>query len=166
MSWHITRLAPLALAASLLLSGCGGAPNSGPADATATPNSASPSQPVASQAPAAPVERPVEAGGPILKLIELNSWYRAALVSREATRNPRDLEAIARPICEGLSVCRVGIWTDQFTMPAAMPVRAPQLEAQEFAFGRTAKGEESALWNCNRYPEFEDEDACLPSVLN
>jgi len=150
---RIIALAPLALAASLLLAGCSGPPNAAGKGEAAPP-------------PAAPVQKPVEAGGPILKLVELNFWYRAALVNREATRNPRDLEALARPICEGLNVCRVGVWTDEFSMPNGMPVRAPQLEAQEFAYGRTAKGEESALWNCNRYPEFEAENACLPRVLN
>ena len=74
-------------------------------------------------------------------------------------------EALARPICQGLTVCRVGIWTDQWSMPNAMPVRAPQLEAQEYAFGRNAKGEETSLWNCNKYPEFEAKDACLPRLF-
>ena len=105
------------------------------------------------------------AGSLIIKVVELNSWYRAVLVEREATRNPRDLEALARPLCEGLAVCRVGVWTDQWSSPNAMPIRAPQLEAQEFAFGRNSKGEETSLWNCNKYPEFEAEDLCLPRVL-
>lgn len=107
------------------------------------------------------------AAGPesILKVVELNSWYRAVLVEREATRNPDDLEALAKPLCEGMEVCRVGIWTDQWSTPQAMPISAPQLEAMEYAFGRNAKGEETSLWNCGKYPEFEDEDLCLPQVL-
>lgn len=100
----------------------------------------------------------------VIRTVELNNWYRAMLVEREATRNPRDLEALARPICEGLAVCRVGIWTEEYAMPNGMPVRAPQLEAQEYAFGRNQKGEETSLWNCNKYPEFEAEGACLPRV--
>jgi hypothetical protein len=106
-----------------------------------------------------------EAGSPIIRVVELNSWYRAVLVDREATRNPRDLEALAKPLCEGMTVCRVGVWIDEWTMPNGMPVRASQLEAQEYAFGRNPKGEETSLWNCNKYPEFEAEGACLPRVL-
>jgi hypothetical protein len=102
----------------------------------------------------------------VIRVVELNSWYRAALVERAATRNPRDLEALVHPICEGLTVCRVGVWTDEWSMPNAMPVSTPQLEAQEYAFGRNAKGEETSLWNCNKYPEFEAEQACLPRLLN
>jgi hypothetical protein len=104
-------------------------------------------------------------GPPVIKIVELNSWYRAMLVEREATRNPRDLEALAKPVCEGLTVCRVGVWTDEWSMPNAMPVRAPQLEAQEYAFGRNPQGEETSLWNCNKYPEFNAEAACLPLKL-
>jgi hypothetical protein len=138
-------LAPLALAAAMTMAGAGGALAQG-SDAA---NDAA----TAGQSPL------------IIRVVDLNTWYRAALVEREATRNPKDLEALARPICEGLTVCRVGIWIDQWTMPNAMPVRAPQLEAQEYAFGRNAKGEETSLWNCNKYPEFEAEQACLPRVL-
>src|SRR5690349_5388750 len=47
---------------------------------------------------------PVEPGGPILRLVELNSWYRAALVDPKAVKSTRDLEALARPICEKLTV--------------------------------------------------------------
>lgn len=101
----------------------------------------------------------------VIKVVELNDWYRAMLVEREATRDPRDLEALARPVCDGLTVCRVGVWTDLRTMPNAMPVRGQQLEAQDYAFGRNPQGEETSLWNCNKYPEFEAEDACLPRLL-
>jgi len=108
-----------------------------------------------------------DAAGPekVIKVVELNAWYRAVLVEREATRNPRDLEALAKPLCEGKQVCRVGIWTDQWSVPQAMPIAAPQLEAMEYAFGRNAEGQETSLWNCGRYPEFEAEDLCLPQVL-
>lgn len=106
-----------------------------------------------------------EAGSLVIEVVELNDWYRAMLVEREATRNPRDLEALARPVCDGLTVCRVGVWTDRRAMPNAMPVRGQQLEAQDYAFGRNPQGEETSLWNCNRYPEFEAEDACLPRLL-
>lgn len=134
---HVVGLVRLTFAASLLAAGLGGA---------------------ASAQDAKPAS-------PIIKMVELNSWYRAVLVDREATRNPRDLEALAKPICEGLTVCRVGIWIDQWSMPNGMPVSARQLEAQEYAFGRNPKGEETSLWNCNKYPEFEPEQACLPLVL-
>jgi hypothetical protein len=109
---------------------------------------------------------PVEKGGAIVRLVQLNSWYRAALVDPEAVADPRDLDALVRPICDKMTVCRVGVWFDKFNMPNAMPVRTPQLEAQEFAFGRTADGTETALWNCSKYPEFEAEDACLPRLMN
>ena len=135
---HIAGLFPLSFAAALLVTGSIGATNA--------QNAAKP-QP------------------PIIRIVELNDWYRAMLVEREATRNPRDLEALAKPVCEGMTVCRVGIWTDEWSMPNAMPVRAPQLEAQEYAFGRNPQGEETSLWNCNKYPEFEAEDACLPLLL-
>ena len=137
---HISRLLPLAAGLSLMVAGSGSvtmAQQSGATDPQAL----------------------------IVRTVELNSWYRAMLVEREATRNPRDLEALARPVCKGLTVCRVGIWTDEFTMPNGMPVRGTQLEAQEYAFGRNPKGEETSLWNCNKYPEFEAEHACLPRVL-
>lgn len=134
---HVVGLVRVAFAASLVAAGLGG---------------------VASAQDAKPAS-------PIIKMVELNSWYRAVLVDREATRNPRDLEALVKPICEGLTVCRVGVWTDQWTMPNGMPVSARQLEAQEYAFGRNPKGEETSLWNCNKYPEFETEQECLPLVL-
>jgi len=141
---YLKGSAPFALGASLLIAGGSGALAQGNASNDAA---------AAQQSPL------------IVKVVDLNTWYRAALVEREATRNPEDLEALARPICQGLTVCRVGIWTDQWSMPNAMPVRAPQLEAQEYAFGRNAKGEETSLWNCNKYPEFEAKDACLPRLL-
>lgn len=109
---------------------------------------------------------PVEPGGPVLRLVELNTWYRAALIDPAAVKDPRQLEALARPICDKLTVCRVGVWFDKYTMPNGMPVRTPQLEAQEYAFGRTANGAETSLWNCNKYPEFEAEDACLPRLMD
>jgi len=143
---HLKGSAPFALAAALAIAGS----SSG---ALAQGNEAAGGAPAAGQSPL------------IVRVVDLNTWYRAALVDREATRNPQDLEALARPICEGLTVCRVGIWTDEWSMPNAMPVRAPQLEAQEYAFGRNAKGEETSLWNCNKYPEFEAKDACLPRLF-
>jgi hypothetical protein len=131
---------PLAVAAALMVAGSGGA--------------------IAQQQSGA-----AQPQAPVIKIVELNVWYRAMLVEREATRNPRDLEALARPVCEGLTVCRVGVWTEEYSMPNAMPVRAPQMEAEEYAFGRNPKGEETSLWNCNKYPEFEAEDACLPRLM-
>ena len=163
---RITGVAPLAFAASLLLAGCSGAPS-----APGTSTDAAGSAPAVAEttggnaAPAAQQPNGFKPAPPILRMVELNTWYRSVLVEREATRNPRDLEALVRPVCEGMEVCRVGVWIDEWTMPHRMPVRAPQLEAQEFAFGRNAKGEESSLWNCTKYPEFEAEDACLPQVL-
>lgn len=141
MFHHVTTgLVSFAFAASLVI-GCGGA--------------------LAQEQAATP-----QRDGSIIRVVELNTWYRAALIERAATRNPRDLEALVRPICEALTVCRVGVWTDEWSMPNAMPVSRPQLEAQEYAFGRNAKGEETSLWNCNKYPEFEAEQACLPRLLN
>ncbi len=142
----------LALAAVLGVAGCSGAPSAAGSNEGAAPL-------------AAAVTMGTATSPLIVKVIELNDWYRAVLVEREATRHPRDLEALARPICEGMQVCRVGVWTDERTMPGAMPVRGQQLEAQEYAFGRNPAGEETSLWNCNKYPEFEAEDACLPRLL-
>lgn len=113
-----------------------------------------------------PEEVPVEKGGPVLRLVELNSWYRAMLVDPAAISDPHQLETLARPVCEGETVCRVGVWYDKYAVPNGMPVRKPQIEAQEYAFGRNAEGVETSLWNCNKYPEFEAEGACLPRLLN
>jgi hypothetical protein len=142
---------PLVFAASLGVAGCYGAPVTGDG---AQPPAADPG-----------VEQSATSDS-IIRTVELNTWYRAVLVDKAATRNPHDLEALVRPVCEGLTVCRVGVWTDEWSMPNAMPVRGAQLEAQEYAFGRNAKGEETSLWNCNKYPELEAEGACLPRVLN
>jgi hypothetical protein len=137
---------PLIVVTALLLAACSGGGSAPKRDAAKT--------------------LPVEPGGPILRLVELNSWYHAALVDPKAVKNTRDLEALVRPLCDKLTVCRVGVWYDQYSMPNAMPVRTPQLEAQEYAFGRTAAGAETSLWNCNKYPEFEAEGACLPRLMN
>lgn len=156
---HMTGFAPLALAASFLLAGCSGPP----AEGSNSNASAKPAPTVATPAPARP--NAFKPSPPIIKMAELNDWYRSILVDPEATRDPATLEALVRPICEGMTVCRVGVWTDEWSVPSVMPVRAPQLEAQDFAFGRNAQGEESSLWNCNKYPEFAAQNACLPSVL-
>lgn len=161
----IKGVAPLALAASLLLAGCGGTPSASGTSVEAAGSGPAVAETTANGSPPAQQSNGFKPAPPILRMVELNSWYRSVLVEREATRNPRELEALVRPVCEGLEVCRVGVWTDKWTMPQRMPVRAPQLEALEFAFGRNAKGEETSLWNCSKYPEFEAEGACLPQVL-
>jgi predicted small secreted protein len=159
MFLRITGLVPLVFAASLVVAGCNGAPAAGTSADVAQPSTGDAAPSVEQSATSKPANS-------IVRVVELNSWYRAVLVERAATRNPHDLEALVRPVCDGLTVCRVGVWTDEWSMPNAMPVRGPQLEAQEYAFGRNAKGEETSLWNCNKYPEFEAEDVCLPRLLN
>jgi hypothetical protein len=146
MARWTTGCLPLAVVAALALAACSGGSST-------------------AKRPEAKV-MPVEEGSAILHLVELNSWYHAALVDPAAIKDPRQLEALVRPICEKLTVCRVGVWYDKYTMPNGMPVRTPQLEAQEYAFGRTADGKETSLWNCNKYPQFEAEEACLPRLMN
>jgi hypothetical protein len=104
--------------------------------------------------------------GPVLELRVLNDWYRAVLINEDAVADPHDLEAIARPICEGMQVCRVGLWYDEADMPEKMPVREAQLRYQVFAFGRTFDGSENVLWNCNVFPEFEVPNRCLPRPMD
>jgi hypothetical protein len=108
---------------------------------------------------------PPTGAGPVLQRRMLNEWYSALLVDRNAISDPHELEAIARPMCDGLDVCAVNIWYDEADMPTQIPMREIELRYQVFAFGRTATGRESVLWNCNVFPEFEGV-ACLPRVLD
>ena len=146
MVWRLGKILPVTAVAGLVLAACSGG------------DAAAPKRPVAEVIP-------VEKGGAIVRLVKLNSWYHAALVDPAALESPRELEALGRAVCETLSVCRVGVWYDQFSMPNGMPVSSRQLEAQEFAFGRATSGTEAALWNCDKYPEFEAEEACLPRLM-
>lgn len=140
---------------AMLLAAC-----SDDSDTPASTNAAAPAAPVATATAALSAE-----AGPVLEDHELSSWYRSVLINPAAISDPRELEAIARPYCEGLETCRVGLWYDRQDFPTAMPVREIQLRYQVFAFGRTIDGSENALWNCNVFPEFEAERLCLPRPL-
>lgn len=143
----------LLAAAALTLTGCGG-------------DEQSATTPAPTEAAAADVAVPVTPpGNPVIEALELNDWYRAILVDRAAIADPHELEAIARPYCEGLAVCRAAIWFNAAALPRAMPVDADAVEVQAFALGRTANGTENVLWNCNLFPQFADEQACLPRVF-
>ena len=144
-----------AIVAGLALAGCGDSADE-PAPA---PASARPSAGEAAPAPTATRDNPV------IEALALNDWYRAILVDRASIANPRDLETIARSYCEGLTVCRAAIWFEEASLPREMPVAATAVADQAYAFGRTAAGVENTLWNCDLYPQFEAEHACLPRRL-
>ena len=91
---------------------------------------------------------------------------RAVLVDENGISDPRQLEAIARPFCEGQGPCLVALWYDRADYPTQMPVAEIQLRYQVFVLGRTLDGTENVLWNCNVFPEFEAERRCLPRPLN
>lgn len=153
----MTRLRSVALVlAGLALAGCG--------DST-TPTPA-PASPAGGETPAAAAPTPgATRENPVIEALALNDWYRAILVDRASIANPRDLETIARSYCEGLTVCRAAIWFEEGSLPRAMPVSATAVAAQAYAFGRTAAGVENTLWNCDLFPQFEAERACLPRRL-
>ncbi len=166
MTRRVTAVASLALGAALVLAGCSGedqAASSGdaPADLEAPPSISEQTDELNFEQPAKPEVR-VLADSPIVKVLVLGEFYRAALVDRSAVTSAQDLEAIARPVCEDTTPCRVGLWYDEASMPTELPVTVPQLEEQAFAFGRIYDGTENALWNCNIFPEFEAEHLCLP----
>ncbi len=149
------RLSSIALVVvGLVLGGCG----ESDVDATATP-SATVANDAVVPTPVAPRENPV------VDALALNDSYRAILVDRGSIANPRDLETIARSYCEGLPVCRAAIWFDENLMPRQMPVSASAVAAQAYAFGRTSTGAENSMWNCDIFPEFEEERRCLPRRL-
>ena len=138
-------------------------PNPAPPPTAETPATRAPATPIA-QVPDTPVI-PADPAVAIVEVRELNEWYRAVLINPAAISDPRQLEGLARPLCEGLTVCQAGLWYDVNDMPVAMPVSAVQLRDQAFGFGRTAAGVERALWNCNVFPQFEAVRLCLPRLL-
>jgi hypothetical protein len=101
----------------------------------------------------------------ILKVLQLADWYRAALVDKTQIKDPHELEALVKPVCDGLKACAVGVWYDEASMPQKLPVRPEQLDEQQYRFGRTYDGTEESLWNCDKYPEFEAEKDCLPREM-
>ncbi|MGD9739168.1 MAG: hypothetical protein AB7O56_00760 [Bauldia sp.] len=156
----------VALVTALLLAACGDDDSAGDEPVAAEPVAAEPvaAAPGGTPAPGVAGAEAIPAN-PVIEALELNDWYRAILVNPDAVADPRDLEAIARPYCEGLDVCRAAIWFDVRDLPRAMPVPARQIEEQAFALGRTITGEENILWNCDIFPEFEAERACLPRPM-
>lgn len=168
VDWQSKRsLAGTCLLAVLatFLSACGDEADPNPASTPAveTPVARGPATPIA-PLPETPVI-PADPAVAVVEVRELNEWYRAVLVNAAAITDPRQLEGLARPLCEGLTVCQAGLWYDVNDMPAAMPVTAVQLGDQAFGFGRTAAGVERALWNCNMFPQFEAVRLCLPRLL-
>lgn len=152
------RLRPLfTVVVVLVLSGCGDAGETDDATVAAPSGVASPS--VAAPEAAPPRDTPV------IEALALNDWFRAVLVDRASISNPRDLETIARSYCDGLAICRTAIWFDQAVLPREMPVSAAAVDRQAYAFGRTGTGAVNSLWNCDIYPEFEAERACLPRPM-
>jgi hypothetical protein len=135
------------------------AANAGPAAATTT----APATPAANPGAAA---APAGATGPVIEMIALNDWYRVVLVNPDAVEDPRELEAIARPFCDGLQTCRIGLWYSAADFPRQLPVPGYLLSKQVFAFGRTLTGAENALWNCDVFPELEGPGMCLPRAID
>ena len=172
--------------AILFLSGCGGEEETGGADAGAAGAAAASEvapagravgivvdPPIAFGAPDAAVGAPAPAPsagavptGPVIEAIELNEWYRVVLVNPAAINDPLELEAIARPFCDGLETCRIGLWYSEADFPRQLPVPGYQLSKQVFAFGRTLTGAENALWNCDTFPELQAPGKCLPRALD
>lgn len=154
----LRRLRPLlTVVVVLALSGCDDAGVDDDTTAAAPSGGASPT--VATPETGPPRDTPV------VEALALNDWFRAVLVDRASISNPRDLETIARSYCDGLAICRTAIWFDPAALPRAMPVSAASVDQQAYAFGRTGTGAENSLWNCNIYPEFEAERACLPRPM-
>lgn len=166
------------LALGLCLSACGSAddaeePVRAGADATiTTPAVADPAVPAT-----APLTPAAAAGGPVgepagaitdtvIDHIALMDWFHVVLVNPAAITDPRQLEAIARPYCDGLETCRIGLWYSAADFPRQMPVPNYQLNKQVFAFGRTLTGAENALWNCDLFPELQAPGQCLPRGLD
>ncbi len=151
--------AVLLATAALALAGCGDEPETAGAVSEPTVAAAGGAAPAETVAATIPTD-------PVIEAHELNDWYRVVLINPAAIRNPRDLEAIARPYCEGLPTCRVGLWYSERDFPRQLPVPGYQLRYQVFAFGRTITGAENALWNCDTFPEFEAERLCLPRAMD
>ena len=166
VNWRIIPIASLVAAAILTLAGCG---DSEETTTASEPEAAAPALAEPAPEPAggdAAIEPGLAPGDPIIEAHELNDWYRAVLIDENAIADPRELEAIARPFCEGLEPCRVGLWYDRADFPTQLPVAELQLRYQVFALGRTIDGTENVLWNCNVFPEFEAERLCLPRPMN
>ena len=165
------------LALGLCLSACGGDDDTGgQAGGAAAPTATQPATPAGTPA-ATPGTPAANAGGgaavpfvpgtePIIEAIALMNWYHVLLVNPAAIADPRDLEAIARPYCDGLESCRIGIWYSEPDFPRELPVPNYRLNKQVFAFGRTLTGAENALWNCDVFPEMQAPGQCLPRGLD
>lgn len=117
-------------------------------------------EPEASAEPAA--DEPLN---PVVDIRPLNDWYFAVVINQQALTDPAELEPIGREICQDLAPCRAAMWFNPQVAPNGFPVAERALREQAFAIGRTADGSENVLWNCNLFPQFEEERRCLPRLL-
>lgn len=165
------------LALSLCLAACGGEEEATGQVGQGAEGTPTPAQPAGPAAPAAAVGQAADAGavtpapagpaaGPVIEAIALLDWYHVVLVNPDAITDPRQLEAIARPYCDGLETCRIGLWYSAQDFPRQSPVPNYLLNKQVFAFGRTLTGAENALWNCDVFPELQAPGQCLPRGLD
>ena len=129
----------------------------------ATPAAAAPAGGFAATT-AAPT--PAVPTNPVVEAITLLEWFKVLLIAPAAIGDPRELEAIARPYCDGLATCRIVLWYDAASFPRELPVPGFKLRYQVFAFGRTIDGRENALWNCLTFPQFTAERLCLPQAMD
>ncbi len=169
------------LAVGLCLSGCGGDEETGgqagntaggvAAAQPANPTTPAGTPPTPAGTPATPANAatpaPLPPGtDPVIEALALMNWYHVVLVNQAAVGDPRELEAIARPFCEGLETCRIGLWYSEPDFPRQMPVPNYQLNKQVFAFGRTLTGAELVQWNCDVFPEMQAPGQCLPRGID
>lgn len=167
------------LAIGLCLSACGGDDDTGgqAGGAAGAPATAQPATLAAGTPAATPGTPAANAGGggpvpfvpgtaPVIEAIALLNWYHVLLVNPAAIADPHELEAIARPYCDGLESCRIGIWYDESDFPRELPVPNYRLNKQVFAFGRTLTGAENALWNCDVFPQLQAPGQCLPRGID
>ena len=174
ISRHIIRGGSIAaglLAIGLGLSACGGDEDTGgqaggAAGAPATAQPATPAGTPAANVGGGAAVPFVPGTEPVIEAIALMNWYHVVLVNPAAIRDPRELEAIARPYCEGLETCRIGLWYSEPDFPRELPVPNYRLNKQVFAFGRTLTGAELVQWNCDVFPEMQAPGQCLPRGID
>ena len=167
---------PFLALALTTLAACGGAEDSADdiADEPAL-NVVEDPAPLAADEPAPPAVEPtppaeiaaIAAGdNPLAAVIEaheLAATYVSVLVDEDLLADPRGLEEIGRYHCEGRTGCRAMIWFSRSYLPLSLPVEARQTEAAVFGYGISAAGHELVQWNCDLFPEFEENELqCLP----
>ncbi len=78
-----------------------------------------------------------------------------------ARTDPVLLADQAKSACGGQPYCKVMMWTDRASAPAALPVSDAQLERMAFSYLRNEAGKfEKALWNCTIFRR-PDPDQCM-----